>query len=54
VIDVELTHEQTTYRLPAGTGIPIRHFDEDIRLVPGQAASRPVAATDDPELPVAA
>jgi alpha,alpha-trehalose phosphorylase len=42
VIEVDMTEAHTTYRLLVGTGIPIRHFDEGIRLVPGEPASRRV------------
>jgi alpha,alpha-trehalose phosphorylase len=44
LIEVELTPAETTYRLLEGSGLPIRHFDETLRLTPGSPARRP--ATD--------
>jgi alpha,alpha-trehalose phosphorylase len=40
VVEVDMTHAATTYRLIAGRGLPIRHFDEELRLVPGVPAVR--------------
>jgi alpha,alpha-trehalose phosphorylase len=40
-IEVDLTPAMTTYRLLTGTGIPIKHFDETLRLRPGEPISRP-------------
>jgi alpha,alpha-trehalose phosphorylase len=50
LIEVDMTHQQTTYQLVDGTGILVKHFDEQLRLVPGE----PVSRTDPEELPRAA
>jgi alpha,alpha-trehalose phosphorylase len=50
LIEVDMTHQQTTYRLVDGPGILVKHFDEQLRLVPGE----PVSRTDPEELPRAA
>ena len=39
-----MTHEGTTYRLVVGRGLPIQHFDEPLRLVPGESVKRPERA----------
>jgi alpha,alpha-trehalose phosphorylase len=58
VIEVDMTPEQTTYRLLEGRGIPIAHFGELLRLVPGEPASRAAPqsreASSDRALPRAA
>jgi alpha,alpha-trehalose phosphorylase len=50
LIEVDMTHAATTYRLLEGPGILIRHRDEELRLTPGEPARRPDAR----ELPRAA
>ena len=35
VVEVDMTHEATTYRLVDGRGIQVGHFDERVRLLPG-------------------
>jgi alpha,alpha-trehalose phosphorylase len=56
LLEVDMTHEATTYRLLEGPGLPIRHFDEVVRLHPDAEARLPAAARDasDDELPRAA
>jgi len=41
-IEVDMTPVDTTYRLLAGTGLPVKHFDETLRLRPGEPVRRPV------------
>ena len=53
VIEVDMTHAGTTYRLLDGTMLLIRHFDEDLRLVHGAEEWRPAHAELD-DLPRAA
>jgi alpha,alpha-trehalose phosphorylase len=53
LVEVEMTHAETRYRLLEGRGIMIGHFDEDLRLIPGVAVHRPVVP-DVGELPRAA
>jgi alpha,alpha-trehalose phosphorylase len=40
LIEVDMTHEDTTYRLLEGPGILIQHDGEQLRLAPGQRHSR--------------
>jgi alpha,alpha-trehalose phosphorylase len=40
LVEVEMTHEATTYRLVEGRGLMVHHFDEPLRLVPGAPVSR--------------
>ena len=51
-IEVDMSPEATRYRLITGTGIPIRHFDEQLRLVPGEVLQRAVERA--PSMPTAA
>jgi alpha,alpha-trehalose phosphorylase len=51
LIEVEMTRSATTYRLVEGRGLVVRHGDEVLRLLPGQAVRRPAGADD---LPLAA
>jgi hypothetical protein len=44
-IEVDMGPAETTYRLLAGTGIPIKHFDETLRLLPGESLSLPAPGT---------
>jgi trehalose/maltose hydrolase-like predicted phosphorylase len=44
LIEVEMTHAATIYRLLEGPGLPIRHFGQHLRLSPAAAVSRPAAA----------
>src|SRR3954447_1298743 len=41
VIDVEMTPDETVYRLLDGTGILVHHGDEELRLPPGRPVRRP-------------
>jgi alpha,alpha-trehalose phosphorylase len=41
LVEVDMTHAATTYRLLEGPGIAVRHVDEDLRLVPGLPLRRP-------------
>ena len=43
VIEVDMTPEQTTYRLLEGRGLLVMHGDEQLRLAPGEPLSRPAA-----------
>jgi hypothetical protein len=36
-----MTHEETTYRLLEGNGLPVEHFGELFRLAPGEPVVRP-------------
>jgi alpha,alpha-trehalose phosphorylase len=40
-IEVDMTHEETTYRLLEGNGLPVEHFGELFRLAPGEPVVRP-------------
>jgi alpha,alpha-trehalose phosphorylase len=44
LIEVEMAHAETTYRLVDGRGLLIEHFDEQLRLTPGEPVSRPQPA----------
>jgi alpha,alpha-trehalose phosphorylase len=41
LVEVDMTHEATTYRLVEGRGIQVGHFDDRLRLLPGRAVSCP-------------
>ena len=41
LVEVDMTHEETTYRLVEGTGLMVHHFDEPLRLAPGAPVSCP-------------
>jgi alpha,alpha-trehalose phosphorylase len=41
LIEVDMTGEETTYRLLEGKGLPIEHFGELLRLAPGEPVRRP-------------
>jgi alpha,alpha-trehalose phosphorylase len=41
VVEVDMTHEATTYRLVEGRGLVIGHFDEPLRLLPDEPVSCP-------------
>jgi alpha,alpha-trehalose phosphorylase len=43
LIEVDMTHAGTTYRLVEGRGMLIHHFGEPLRLAPGEAVQRPAA-----------
>jgi len=47
VVEVDMTHAGTTYTLIEGRGLPVKHFGEQLRVLPGQ----PVSMSD---LPLAA
>ena len=34
-----MTHDGTTYELIEGRGLPIKHFGEQLRVLPGQPVS---------------
>jgi alpha,alpha-trehalose phosphorylase len=42
LIEVDLRPRETRYTLVEGTGLPIEHFGEPVRLAPGQPAVKPV------------
>ncbi|HEX2105009.1 MAG TPA: glycosyl hydrolase family 65 protein [Solirubrobacteraceae bacterium] len=54
VVEVEMTHEATTYRLVDGHGLLVAHGDELLRLRVGAPVRRPVAGEPGAELPLAA
>ena len=54
LIEVDMTTAETTYRLIDGTGIVIEHFGEQMRLLRGAPVSRPAAAGEPEDLPLAA
>jgi alpha,alpha-trehalose phosphorylase len=39
LVEVDMTHRGTTYSLVEGSGLLIQHFDEIVRLAPGQPVS---------------
>jgi alpha,alpha-trehalose phosphorylase len=39
LVEVDMTHAGTTYRLVEGTGLLLQHFDEVVRLAPGEPVS---------------
>ena len=41
LVEVDMTHAATTYRLLEGHSLPIRHFDEQLRLTGAAPLSRP-------------
>jgi alpha,alpha-trehalose phosphorylase len=51
LVEVDMTPEGTTYELLEGRGLPVKHFGEQLRVLPGQPAFRPALADD---LPIAA
>ena len=55
LIEVDMTAAVTTYRLIDGTGIPIEHHGEPLRLTPGAAVVRASPVTEPArDLPLAA
>ena len=52
LIEVDMTHAGTTYRLLEGHGLLIRHFGEQLRLVPARSSG--VRRRDREDLPRAA
>jgi alpha,alpha-trehalose phosphorylase len=36
LVEVDMDHDATTYRLIDGTGLLVQHFDEVVRLAPGE------------------
>jgi alpha,alpha-trehalose phosphorylase len=42
LVEVDMTHDGTTYRLVEGPGLVVRHFGEELRLRPGAGAPAPV------------
>jgi alpha,alpha-trehalose phosphorylase len=40
LVEVDMTREATTYRLVEGRGLMVHHFDERLRLLPGEPGSR--------------
>ena len=53
LIEVDMTHKATTYRLLEGSGLLIEHCGEPLRLLPDAPVLRPVRS-DDEALPLAA
>ena len=49
-IEVDMDHEETTYRLIEGRGLLIMHGDEELRLTPDAPLTRPAAAPAELEL----
>jgi alpha,alpha-trehalose phosphorylase len=39
LVELDMTHTGTTYRLVEGTGLLVQHFDEVVRLAPGEPVS---------------
>jgi alpha,alpha-trehalose phosphorylase len=39
VVEVDMTHQATTYRLVEGSGLMVHHFEEPLRLLPGVPVS---------------
>ena len=54
MIEVDMTAEDTSYRLLEGRGLLIVHEDEELRLAPDEPVSRPAAARAEEELSLAA
>ena len=52
VIELDMTHAATTYRLVEGRGILLQHFGDELRLRPDVPVVRPAPAA--PHLPLAA
>jgi alpha,alpha-trehalose phosphorylase len=50
LIEVDMTAEETTYRLLEGRGLLVMHGDEQLRLTPDEPLSRPAEAA--PAAPV--
>jgi alpha,alpha-trehalose phosphorylase len=44
LIEVDMTHAGTTYRLVEGSGILVEHFGEELRLLPGRPVHRAALA----------
>jgi alpha,alpha-trehalose phosphorylase len=51
LVEVDMTPEGTSYELLEGRGLPVKHFGEQLRVLPGQPVFRPSLADD---LPLAA
>jgi alpha,alpha-trehalose phosphorylase len=49
-IEVDLSHEETTYRLLEGRGLLLHHGDEQLRLTPDEPLTRAAAVPDELEL----
>ena len=54
LVEVDMTHEATTYRLLEGRGILVRHFGDVVRLTPSTPVRRPAAPAIGQDLPRAA
>ena len=50
LIEVDMSHEETTYRLLEGRGLLIMHGDEQLRLAPDEPQPRPAVVPDELEL----
>ena len=50
LVEVDMTPYGTTYELLEGRGLPVQHFGEQLRILPGRPVYRPAAF----ELPEAA
>ena len=53
LVEVDITHAATTYRLLEGHGLPIQHFGEQLRLTPVAPLSRPTPRKEPEGLPSA-
>ena len=40
VVEVDMTHAGTTYTLIEGRGLPVKHFGEQLRVLPGAPVGR--------------
>ena len=54
LVEVDMTHEATTYRLLEGRGILVRHFGDVLRLTPSTPVRRPAGPAIVRDLPHAA
>jgi len=51
LVEVDITHAATTYRLLEGTGLPIQHFGEQLRLTRGGPLTLPASpAAGEPQV----
>ncbi len=48
LLEIDITHETTTYTLRKGEGLTIRHEDQEIQLIPGEPASLPTTPPKTP------
>jgi alpha,alpha-trehalose phosphorylase len=43
LVEVGMTPDGTSYELLEGRGLPVKHFGEQLRVLPGQPLYRPLA-----------